>query len=177
MSKLIPPLDRRDHIQGSLNAPIVLVEFGDYQCPSCKAAYRVVTNLQTELADQLCFAFRHFPLVDIHPYAEAAAEAAEAAGEQGRFWEMHGLLFQNSPALAPDNLLVYATDAGLDVRKLAERLASHRYLPRVRQHFESGVRSGVPGTPAFFINGVRHEGGFDLESMLEALKATQQALR
>lgn len=173
MSILTPPVSYRDHIQGPSNAALVLVEFGDYQCPHCRAVYPVVKAIQRELEDRLCFVYRHFPLVEIHPHALLAAEAAEAAGAQGRFWQMHNLLFRNSPELASEDLRSYAADIGLDVREFVESVRARRHLPRVEQDIESALGSGARGTPAFFINGVRHEGGYDLASLREALHVTQ----
>ena len=170
MSTLRPPVSDRDHIQGPFDAELVLVEFGDYECPHCKAAYPVVKTIQAELGDQLCFAYRHFPLVEIHPYAEPAAEAAEAAGAQGSFWRMHDALYQNSPDLTVDDLLSYAQDVGLELDRFVQDLRTRRHLQRVQENMESGLRSGVHGTPTFFINGVRHAGGYDLPSLVEALR-------
>ncbi len=173
MNILLPPVNYRDHIQGPPDAALVLVEFGDYECPHCKAAYAVVKAIQRELEDKLCFVYRHFPLVEIHPHAMMAAEAAEAAGAQGRFWQMHNLLFRNSPALAAEDLQSYAADIGLDVRQFVESVRARRHLPRVEQDVESAVSSGARGTPTFFINGVRHEGGYDLPGLREALHVAQ----
>jgi protein-disulfide isomerase len=170
MSELVPAVSKRDHILGPLDAPIVLVEYGDYQCPHCKAAYPNVKAIQVELGDRLCFAYRHFPLIEIHPLAEPAAEAAEAADAQGRFWEMHDMLFLHSPALDLAHLVTFATKIGLGMDLFLRELRSHHYLPRVQADLASGVRSGVYGTPTFFINGIRHQGGYDLESLLDALR-------
>jgi protein-disulfide isomerase len=161
----------RDHVQGPADAPVTLLEYGDYQCPYCGAAHPVVKALQQHLGDNLRFAFRHFPLTTVHEYAEGAAEGAEAAGAQGKFWEMHDTLFEKQPALDYDSLLGYAEELGLDVERFATELENGVYAPRVREDFLSGVHSGVNGTPTFFINGVRHEGSFDLETMLEAIQA------
>jgi protein-disulfide isomerase len=161
----------RDHVQGPAGAPVTLLEYGDYQCPYCGAAHPVVKALQRHLGDNLRFAFRHFPLSTIHEYAEQAAESAEAAGAQGKFWEMHDTLFENQPALDYESLLGYAEELGLDLERFATELENEVYAPRVKEDFISGVRSGVNGTPTFFINGVRHEGSFDFESMLEAIQA------
>jgi protein-disulfide isomerase len=173
MSKLTPPISQRDHIQGYLDATMVLVEYGDYECPHCAAAYPIVKTVQAVFGDQLCFAYRHFPLVQIHPHAEPAAEAAEAAGAQRRFWEMHDALFRHSPVLDALHLLKYAKQIGLPIERFRRELSSHRFLPRVQEDIDSGLASGVQGTPTFFINGVRHPGGYDLMSLLEALKAAQ----
>jgi protein-disulfide isomerase len=170
MSTLTPPVNDQDHMQGSPDAPIVLVEFGDFECPHCKAAYPVVKTIQAELGDQLCFVFRNFPLVEIHPHALLAAEASEAAGAQGRFWQMHDMLFENAPDLTFEDILTYAEDIGLNLPQFIQDLRSERYLPQVEEDIESGMHSGVQGTPTFFINGVRHEGGYDLESLLGALQ-------
>jgi protein-disulfide isomerase len=177
MDRLTLPLSNRDHIQGSTDAELQLLEYGDYQCPYCKAAFPVVKSLQAEFADDLCFAFRHFPLIEVHPYAEPAAEAAEAAGAQNRFWVMHDLLFQNSPNLDGPHLLSFATAIGLDIDRFARDVAGHRFLPRIREDIESGVASGVRGTPTFFINGIRHEGSFDLETMREAVRLAERVTR
>src|ERR1700676_2271051 len=166
---LTPPVTARDHIQGPLNASVVLVEYGDYECPYCGAAYPVVKEIQRRLADQLCFAFRNFPLATAHPHAENAAEAAEAAGGQGMFWEMHDVLYENQEALEDENLLEYASALGLDLRRFTSDISEHVYAPRVREDFRSGVRSGVNGTPTFFINGARYNGPFDFESLFTAL--------
>jgi protein-disulfide isomerase len=167
---LTPPLSARDHIQGSPEASIVLVEYGDYECPYCGEAYPVVKEPQQRLKGKLSFVFRNFPLANAHPHAEFAAEAAEAAAGQGKFWEMHDVLYENQQALEPENLIEYGSALGLDMHRFTKEMNEHLYAPRVREDFRSGVRSGVNGTPTFFINGVRHNGSYDLRSMLTALK-------
>ena len=130
MSKLTPPVSDDDHMQGPADAGLVLVEFGDYECPHCKAAYPVVKTVQAELGHELSFVYRHFPLVEIHPHALTAAEAAEAAGAQGRFWQMHHMLFQNSPELTFEDLLTYAANIELDLQQFDRSLRTQQYLPR-----------------------------------------------
>ncbi len=168
---LTPPVSARDHIIGPPSAPVTLVEYGDYECPYCGQAHPVVKEIAREMGGELCFVFRHFPLTRVHPHAERAAEAAEAAGAQGRFWQMHDLLFENQDALEDADLLSYARMLGLDLARFALELDNGVYTARVRADFLSGVRSGVNGTPTFFINGWRHEGSFDLPTLLQAVVA------
>jgi protein-disulfide isomerase len=163
------PMPDRDHIQGPIDAPIALVEYGDYECPYCGEAYPIVKAIQERLGDRLCFAFRNFPLVNSHPHAEHAAEAAEAAGAQGRFWEMHDLLYENQDALEDEYLARYAATLGLDAERLIKEVLADTHTGRVREDFRSGARLGVNGTPSFFINGVRYDGGPDVEELLTAL--------
>jgi protein-disulfide isomerase len=137
----------------------MLCEYGDYECPFCGEAHLLLQRLLPQTAGRVALAYRNFPLSTVHPHAQAAAEAAEAAGAQGRFWEMHDVLFENQNALDPDALLEYAGALRLDVERFANDLISRRFADRVREDFLSGVRSGVNGTPTFFINGVRHDGG------------------
>lgn len=167
--KLHSPVSERDHIQGPANAPVTLVEYGDYECPACGQAYWIIKKLQQALAGRLRLVFRNFPLTNIHPHAERAAEAAEAAGAQRKFWEMHDALFENQNALEEEDLAEYANDVGLDVDRLLAEIDGGTYSGRVREDFQSGVRSGVNGTPTFFINGVRYDGAYDAESLLAAL--------
>jgi protein-disulfide isomerase len=167
-SKLILPISGRDHIQGPINAPMVLVEYGDYECPYCGDAYPVVKVIQQRFGDRLCFAFRNFPLANAHPHAEHAAEAAEAAGVRGKFWEMHDLLFENQTSLEDKNLARYAEDLGLDSGFIGEVITGV-HAARVREDFRSGARAGVNGTPTFFINGVRYDGPANVEGLLIAL--------
>jgi protein-disulfide isomerase len=168
-AKLLLPRADHDHIQGPLDAPIALVEYGDYECPFCGQAYPIVKAIQKHLGKRLCFAFRNFPLTNMHPNAEHAAEVAEAAGAQGRFWEMHDLLYENQEALDDESLTEYATTLGLDVARLTQEIQSGKYTTRVRDDFKSGVRGGVNGTPTFFINGVRYDGPLRADVLLEAL--------
>jgi protein-disulfide isomerase len=168
-AKLTLPDGNRDHIQGSLDAPIALVEYGDYECPFCGEVYLVVKAIQRALGNRLCFAFRHFPLTNVHPHAEHAAEAAEAAGAQGRFWEMHDMLFENQDALDDESLAQYAAALGLDEVRLIREVLAGAYAGRVREDFMSGVRGGVNGTPTLFINGERYDGARGLEPFLAAL--------
>src|SRR5437867_11304999 len=154
--KLTLPIADRDHIQGPADAPIALIEYGDYECPYCGEAYPIVQAVQRRLGDRLCFAFRNFPLVNSHPHAEHAAEAAEAAGAQGKFWEMHDILFENQNALEDEDLPRYAAALGLDVPRFMTDVLAGKYAWRVRADFKSGVRGGVNGTPTFFINGERY---------------------
>jgi protein-disulfide isomerase len=165
VSRLRPPLHEGDHLAGDPSAPIVLVEFGDYECPFCGRAHPIVEALRQMLGDRLCFAFRHFPLSNAHPHALVAAEAAESAGAQGRFWAMHNLLFENQDALEPVNLLQYATLCGVDRETFIDDLRTHRFREKVRSDLRSGALSGVNGTPTFFINGERHDGGWDFDSL------------
>src|SRR5271155_1250406 len=169
-AKMKPPVGANDHVQGTANAPVTLVEYGDYQCPYCGEAYPIVKALQERLGKQVRFVFRNFPLSEMHPHAEHAAEAAEAAGAQGKFWEMHDLLYENQDALDDENLQQYATVLGLDVPRFVREMSEHSHAARAREDFRSGVRSGVNGTPTFFINGMRHDGSFDLRSLLAAIE-------
>jgi protein-disulfide isomerase len=169
-AKLKPPVGPHDHVQGPAEAPVTLVEYGDYECPYCGEAYPVVKALQKRLGDQMRFVFRNFPLAQAHPHAEHAAEAAEAAGAQGKFWEMHDLLYENQDALEDEDLVRYARALHLDVPRFVKETESGAHLERVREDFRSGVRSGVNGTPSFFINGARHDGPFDLASLLAAIE-------
>jgi protein-disulfide isomerase len=168
-SKLILPLANRDHLQGSIDAPLALVEYGDYQCPYCGSAYPVVKAIQQRLGDQLCFVFRNFPLVNAHEHAEHAAESAEAAAAQGKFWEMHDLLFENQDALEDQDLARYATALGLDSRRLLTEVSEGAHATRIQEDFRSGARGGVNGTPTFFVNGVRYEGTPDVDALIAAL--------
>src|SRR5947207_14342457 len=168
-SKLVLPVAKRDHIQGPVDAPFALLEYGDYECPYCGDAYPVVQAIQRQLGDRLCFAFRNFPLVNSHPHAEHAAEAAESADAQGKFWEMHDMLFENQEALDDEDLAQYAASLGLDARRLISEVQTGAHTARVREDFQSGARSGVNGTPTFFINGVRHDGAPGFDALLAAL--------
>ena len=170
MSKLKPPVGANDHVQGLADASVTVVEYGDYECPYCGEAYPVIKALQKRLGDKLRFVFRNFPLAEMHPHAEHAAEAAEAAGAQGKFWEMHDMLYEHQDALEDEDLLRYAKALKLDVPRFTKDMENHAYVDRVRSDFTSGVRSGVNGTPTFFINNTRHDGPFDLASLLSAIE-------
>src|SRR5215813_4460806 len=148
------PMADRDHIQGRIDAPIKLLEYGDYECPYCGEAYPVVKEIQKRLGDRLCFAFRNFPLVNSHPHAEHAAEAAEAAHAQGKFWEMHDSLFENQQALDDEDFAQYAAALDLDADRLIREIRASEYIARIREDFQAGTRAEIDGTPAFFINGV-----------------------
>ena len=163
------PMPDRDHIQGPADAPIKLVEYGDYECPYCGEAYPVVKAIQERLGARFCFAFRNFPLGNSHPHAQHAAEAAEAAAAHGRFWEMHDLLYENQDALEDEDLARYASVLLLDARRLMSDVMAGTYSSRVREDFRSGARQGVNGTPSFFINGVLYNGTTGVEEMLSAL--------
>jgi protein-disulfide isomerase len=168
---LAVPISGRDHVRGRATAHVTLLEYGDYQCPFCRSAYVSLKHVFQIMGDELRFAYRHFPLTQIHPHAQQAAEAAEAAARQGRFWEMHAQLFEHQSRLGTRDLLRYAEVIGLDVVSFLAELKEHVHAPRVRADFLSGVRSGVNGTPTFFINGVRHNGGYDVESLVTALRS------
>jgi protein-disulfide isomerase len=171
MAKLAVPVNAQDHIRGNANAPLTLLEYGDYQCPYCGAAYPIVEQVRQHFGDRLRFVFRHFPLTQVHPHAESAAEAAEAAGAQGKFWEMDDMLFTHQYALDDVHLAEYAAVIGLDIGGFKLDLASHAYAEQVREYFLSGVRSGVNGTPTFFINGERHDGSYNLPTLTAALQS------
>jgi len=171
LPRLTVPVSERDHVVGPATAPVTLLEYGDYECPFCGEAAPIVKRVRQVLDDELRFAYRHFPLTQIHPHAYQAAEAAEAAGTQARFWEMHDLLFANQDRLSLRDLITYAGTLALDIDLFVTDLRSHAHANRLREDFMSGIRSGVNGTPTFFVNGVRHNGGYDLESLLEAVRA------
>jgi protein-disulfide isomerase len=172
--ELVLPVSDRDHIKGPRNASVTLVEYGDYECPYCGQAYWDLKEIEEILGDQLCFVFRNFPLTSAHPHAEHAAEAAEVAGAQGKFWQMHDVLFEHQQALKDQHLVAYADEIGLDVPLFIREMTEHRYAERVREDFLRGVRSGVNGTPAFFINGARHQGSFNSRSLLAALRGSAE---
>jgi protein-disulfide isomerase len=170
MAVLSPPVSLDDHTQGPETAAVTLVEFGDYECPYCGMAHPIVKEVQRRLGNDLRFVFRHFPLSQIHPHAERAAEAAEAAGAQGKFWEMHDMLYEHQNALGDAQLVAYAKALGLDANRFTTDLAQKTYAGRVREDFRSGVWSGVNGTPTFFINGRRHDESWDLATLLSAIE-------
>ena len=171
VARLSTPVSARDHTQGPADAPVTLVEYGDYECPHCGRAHPIVKAIQARLGSQLRFVFRNFPLKEIHPHAEHAAEAAEAAAAEGKFWEMHDNIFEHQRALGDLHLLEHAAEVGLDVERVKRELEAHTHEPRVREDFLSGIRSGVNGTPTFFINGLRHDGSWDAEALERALRA------
>src|SRR5229473_4190911 len=163
------PDAERDHVSGSANGSIKLLEYGDYECPFCADAQPIVKEIQRRLGNDLLFAFRHFPLANIHPHSEHAAEAAEAAGAQEKFWGMHDLLFKNQSALEDEDLAAYAGELRLDANGLIREVIASVYAPRIREDFKSGVRGGVNGTPTFIINGERYDGDFSLKHLLNAV--------
>ena len=166
----MPVSEDRDHIRGPANAAVTLVEYGDYECPYCGAAYPIIKEVQARMGRRLRFVFRNFPITTSHPDAEQAAEAAEAAATQGKFWQMHDLLYANQGRLRDQDLRAYAEELGLDVERFDKELAGHVHAERIHEDFLSGVRSGVNGTPTFYINGARHDGSYELEPLLRALE-------
>jgi protein-disulfide isomerase len=160
------PVTAADHVQGNPNAPITLVEYGDYECPACGLATPVVKAVQKHFDERLRFVFRHFPLTQVHPHAESAAETAEFAGARGRFWEMHDWLFENQEALGLPLYLALAKGLGLSETALAEALESGTFRPKPRTDFMGGLRSGVNGTPTFFINGRRHDAAYGFRELV-----------
>ena len=168
--ELTPAVGSNDHAQGRGDAPMTLVEYGDYECPYCGMAYPVIQRVQARLGTRLRFVFRNFPLAEAHPHAMAAAELAEAAASQGKFWEMHDTLYEHQRALDPTHLQGYARKLGLDFDALEAELRSGAPDQRIRADLTSGVRSGVNGTPTFFINGRRFDGDWrDAEILVAAL--------
>jgi protein-disulfide isomerase len=174
-TRLSVPVGERDHIRGPADAPITLVEYGDYECPYCDTASPFLRGLRRRLGDRLRVVFRHFPRTEIHPHAQHAAEAAEAAGAQGQFWEMHDRLFAHQQALEDADLVRYAGELGLDVERFARDLAEHVYAARVREDVSSGLESGVSRTPTFFVNGVRQGGVFNVPALMDAIETLAAA--
>ena len=160
---------KSDHAQGPEDAPVTVVEYGDYQCPYCADMNPMIKAIAKAMGTQLRFVFRHMPLLEMHPYAQHAAEAAEAAGAQGKFWEMHDAILQQQSELGSDLLHQLALRFKLDVGQFSADLETRRYRPRVKRDFMGGMRSGVAGTPTFFINGKRYEGALDHASLLSAI--------
>ena len=168
---LDPPVDPQlDHAKGPANAPVTLVEYADFECPHCGAAYPNVHELERRMGDGLRVVFRHFPLTGRHLNASLAARAAEAAGEQGRFWEMHDRLFEHQDELGPEDLRRHADAVGLDLERFDAALADGRGLARVERDLESGTSSDLPGTPAIFLNGELYDGFYDAESLEAAIE-------
>ena len=165
MSQLKRPVTPSDHHQGPLNAGIVLVEYGDYQCPYCGEEYPHLKKVQKHFGDKMCFVFRNFPLTQAHPNAERAAEFAEAAATVGKFWPMHDMLYENQKRLDDDSLVGYARALGLSDEVIRSAL-DDTYIERIRKDFSGGVRSGVNGTPCLFVNGVRYNGERDAASLI-----------
>lgn len=167
----LPVSAQRDHILGSSKAGITILEFGDFECPFCREAHFILKDIMGSSSDLVQLAYRHFPLTQVHPHSQRAAEAAEAAGAQGRFWEMHDLLFENQHALDDYDLVNYASALNLDVMRFRLELLQGTHIPRVREDFLAGIRSGVNGTPSFFVDGRRYDGPWDLESLNAMIEA------
>ena len=169
--ELAAPVNERDHVFGAEHAPVIVIEYGDFECPTCKQAAAVRHLLSHRAPGRVQFVFRHFPIEEFHPHALLAAEAAECAGAQGKFWEMHDLLFENQLHLKVKQLHGYAKRLELDMNRYDAEMEDHVYVQRVREHIESGERSHVRSTPAFFVNGRLRDVSFGLESLLLAVDA------
>ena len=167
------PVSDRDHIRGNVDAPLTLLEYGDYECPDCFQAAPIVNQLRTKLGDRLRFVFRHFPNSTIHPHASIAAQAAEAAGVQGKFWEMHDVLFKHQKDLADHDITHFALLIGLELYRFDADVSSERFREHVREDYLSGIESGVKGTPTFFINGMRYRGNATFEDLSKAIESTK----
>jgi protein-disulfide isomerase len=171
VNKLTVPVNvGTDHIRGSINAPITIVEYGDYECPYTGMAYPVVKEVMRRFGEKVYFVFRNFPLREIHPHAQHAAEAAEAAAAQDKFWQMHDYLFEHQKALDDHRLVEYAQEVGLNIDKFKKEMSGHIYAPMINKSLKSGIDSGVEGTPTFFINGERYEDAWDLDTLSSFLK-------
>jgi len=168
-------ITEEDWILGSPTAPVTMLEYGDFECPHCAMARPVLEGLVAENAEMLRLVYRHFPVTTVHPHALMAAEAAEAAGAQGRFWEMHNMMFAHQSQLAYETLRACAVAIGLDVARFDLEMEEHVHLPQVRLDFRRGVRDGVNGTPTIFINRLRYDGPRDHVSMLAAIVAARKA--
>jgi protein-disulfide isomerase len=160
----------RDHVRGPADAPVTLLEYGDYECPYCGQAERVIRELLASFGDEVRYVWRHLPLNDVHGHAQAAAEAAEAAAAQGAFWGMHDLLLEHQGELELSNLLSYAEQLGLDVERFEEDLRRREYAPRVAEDVASADSSDVAGTPTFFVNGRRHRGAYDIDTLTATVR-------
>jgi protein-disulfide isomerase len=169
--RLLPPLEDVDHVRGERSAALELVMFGDFQCPFCLGAQSVLRRVRERLGDRLLFAFRHLPIPERHPLAPLAAEASEAAADQGRFWEYHDALFQAQPKLSRETMLGVGRELGLDAERLAAEIDSEAHRERIARDLDSAERSGATGTPTFFVNGSRFSGAYDAASLVEALEA------
>ena len=168
---LTPPVSNVDHTLGPDHAPVTVVEYGDFECPNCKQAAPAVKLLLERFEERVRFVYRHFPLVDVHPHALLAAQASECAGAQGKFWQMHELLFANQEHLKPKQLHGYAEQLGLDMALYTAGIDDEVYLQRVREHIDSGLKSGVRGTPGFFVNGRIQDVSFGMQSLFDAVEA------
>ena len=170
-NRLLEPVGAGDHARGPKDAPVTLVEYGDYECPYCGQAHPVLKELQERVGERVRFIFRHFPLDSVHPHARRAAQAASAASSQGRFWEMHDLFYESQgELLGEEDLTRYAAELGLDLRRFGEDLANDHHAWRIEEDRLGGTRAGVEGTPAFFVNGVRYTGPIDLDGLLAAVE-------
>ncbi len=170
MIDLTPAVNSNDHIYGNIYAPLELVEYGDYECPFCGRAYPIVKDIQENLGQDLKFIFRNFPLRKIHPNAYPAAVATEAAARQGKFWEMHDIIFENQKTLSPERFLEFARSLGLDMELFQKDIADEALLNKARKDFESGMRSGVNRTHTFFVNGKKFNGDWSKDQLLQYLK-------
>ncbi|MEM8810767.1 MAG: thioredoxin domain-containing protein [Cyanobacteria bacterium P01_G01_bin.38] len=164
-AQVTPPLRPADHVRGAVTAPYLLIEYADFQCPQSGKAYATIKSLQARLGARFCFVFRHFPQSLRYPQAQKAAETAEAAGAQGKFWEMHDLLFEQQQALTDGDLIAYADQLGLNVERVLQDLTDHVHEPRIQADIDSGYQYGVERAPTFFI-GIRHQGSENLESLV-----------
>ena len=174
---LAVPVGRDDHALGPADAPVTLVGYGDYECPYCRSAFLVLRKLRPRLGDRVRYVFRNFPLEDVHSHARSAAEAAEAAASQGRFWEMHDRLFEHQRALGSANLLRHAAELGLDVARFESETQEHAHAGKVESDFGGGLESGVRGTPTFFVNGNRHWGAYRTHDLLMAIEAAKASAK
>jgi protein-disulfide isomerase len=170
IDRLLLPVRATDHSHGPEDAPYTLVEYGDYECPDCGRLYIVLRELQNDIGNRLRVVFRHYPLSGIHHHAQQAAEAAEAAGAQGKFWEMHGLLFERQAALRTRDLIRYAEEIDLDTELFRNDLKQQTYRDQVRADFIAGVQNGVNHTPGLFLNSVRYDSAWDTESIRTLLE-------
>ena len=169
--RIVLPVGDRDHIQGPASAAVTLVQYGDFECPYCLAAVPIVQELQRSLGDQLRFVFRHFPLTAVHPHAQHAAEVAEAAAAEGKFFEMHAALFAHQNALDDGHLVQYSADLGIEPARIRDALRTSTYASRVLEDVESGIASGVRGTPTFYLDDVRYDGNVGVRQFLAAISA------
>ncbi|QOC95235.1 DsbA family protein [Micromonospora craniellae] len=165
-ARLRTPVTEHDHVRGPVDAPVTVVQYGDFQCPFCGTAHRNLREVLRQRADAVRLVYRHFPIANIHPYAERAAEAAEAAGRRGRFWEMHDWLYEHQDQLDPVHLTLGVEQLGLPVDEVEAEIGRHAGGDRIRQDFVGAIRSGVDASPTLFVNGDRHDGDFDPGTLL-----------